>query len=97
MLAINLVLTRETKQFGCIIDYVPHLEMFTNRKKGHVIGKKKKVKRILALTYKINTEKPMEREMATHPSILSWRIPGMGEPVGCHLGGHTESDTTEAT
>ena len=39
----------------------------------------------------------MEREMATHPSILSWRIPGMGEPVGCHLGGHTESDMSEVT
>ena len=41
MLAINLVLTRETKQFGCIIDYVPHLEMFTDRKKRYVIEKKK--------------------------------------------------------
>ena len=35
--------------------------------------------------------------MATHSSILAWRIPGTKEPVGCHLWGHTESDTTEAT
>ena len=35
--------------------------------------------------------------MATHSSILAWRIPGMGEPGGCHLWGHTESETTEAT
>ena len=36
-------------------------------------------------------------EMATHPSVLVWRIPGMGEPGGCHLWGRTEWDTTEAT
>ena len=87
----------------------------------------------------------LEKEMATHSSVLAWRIPGTGEPgglpsmgsirvrydrvtslslfsfmhwrrkwqptpvflpgesqgqrslVGCHLWGHTESDTTEAT
>ena len=38
-----------------------------------------------------------EKEMATHSSVLAWRIPGMGEPGGCRLWGHTESDTTEAT
>ena len=31
--------------------------------------------------------------MATHSSVLAWRIPGTGEPGG----GRTESDTTEAT
>ena len=39
----------------------------------------------------------LEKEMGTHSSILAWRIPGMGEPGGCHLWGHTESDTTEVT
>ena len=39
----------------------------------------------------------LEKEMATHSSVLAWRISGMGEPGGCHLWGHTESDTTEAT
>ena len=39
----------------------------------------------------------LEKEMATHSSVLAWRIPGMGEPVGCHLWGRTELDTTEAT
>ena len=24
----------------------------------------------------------LEKEMATHSSVLAWRIPGMGEPVG---------------
>ena len=44
----------------------------------------------------------LEKEMATHFSVLAWRVPGMGLPsmpgmVGCHLWGGTESDTTEAT
>ena len=37
----------------------------------------------------------LEKEMATHSSVLAWRIPGMGEPgglpsVGSHRVGHTE-------
>ena len=39
----------------------------------------------------------MEKEMATHSSVLAWRIPGTGEPGGYRLWGRTESDTTEAT
>ena len=39
----------------------------------------------------------LEKEMATHSSVLAWRIPGTGEPRGCRLWGHTESDTTEVT
>ena len=35
--------------------------------------------------------------MATHSSVLAWRIPGTGKPGGCRLWGRTESDTTEAT
>ena len=39
----------------------------------------------------------LEKEMATHSSVLAWRIPGMGSLVGCRLWDCTESDTTEAT
>ena len=39
----------------------------------------------------------LEKEMATHSSVLAWRIPGMGEPVGCRLWGRIESNTTEVT
>ena len=35
--------------------------------------------------------------MATHSSVLAWRIPGTGSLVGCRLRGHTESDTPEVT
>ena len=39
----------------------------------------------------------LEKEMATHSSVLAWRIPGTGEPGGVRLWGRTESDTTTAT
>ena len=35
--------------------------------------------------------------MATHSSVLAWRIPGQGSLMGCRLWGCTELDTTEAT
>ena len=38
-----------------------------------------------------------EKAMAPHSNTLAWRIPGAGSPVGCHLWGRTESDTTEVT
>ena len=40
-------------------------------------------------------EDPLEREMATNSSTLTWRIPWTEEPGG--LRGCKESDTTEAT
>ena len=39
----------------------------------------------------------LKKEMATHSSVLAWRSPGTKEPLGCHLWGRTESDTTEVT
>ena len=39
----------------------------------------------------------LEKEMATHSSVLAWKIPVMGSLVGCRLWVRTESDTTEAT
>ena len=43
----------------------------------------------------------MEKEMATHSSVLAWRIPGMAEPGGLpfvklHRGGHDWSDLAAA-
>ena len=38
----------------------------------------------------------LEKEMATHSSVLAWRIPGSGEPGGLpSMGSHRV--TTEAT
>ena len=39
----------------------------------------------------------LKKEVATHYSVLAWRIQGRGSLVGCHLWGRTELDTTEAT
>ena len=43
----------------------------------------------------------LEKEMATHSSVLAWRIPGMGEPggllsLGLHRVGHDWSDLAVA-
>ena len=40
-------------------------------------------------------EDPLEKEMATHSSILAWRIPWMEELGGLQSTGRKESDTTE--
>ena len=39
----------------------------------------------------------IEKEMATHSSVLLGESQGQGSLVGCRLWGCTESDTTEAT
>ena len=43
----------------------------------------------------------LEKEMATHSSVLAWRIPGMGHPgglpsMGSHRVGHDWSDSAAA-
>ena len=38
---------------------------------------------------------PLEKEMATHPSILAWRIPWTEEPGRLYPWGHIDWDTTE--
>ena len=40
-------------------------------------------------------EDPLEKGMATHSSILAWRIPWTEEPGELQFIGHKESDTTE--
>ena len=43
----------------------------------------------------LGQEDPLEKEMATHSSILAWRVPWMEEPGGLQSTGSKESDTTE--
>ena len=40
-------------------------------------------------------EDPLKKGMATHSSILAWRIPWTEEPVGYSLWGCKELDMTE--
>ena len=43
----------------------------------------------------LGQEDALAKGMATHSSILAWRIPWTEEPGGYRLWGHTELDTTE--
>ena len=44
--------------------------------------------------WSLGQEDPLEKEMATHPSILAWRIPWTEEPGRPQSMGSQESDTT---
>ena len=52
------------------------------------------VTRIELLTFQFHA---LEKEMATHSSVLAWRIPGTREPGGLLSMGLPESNTTEVT
>ena len=43
----------------------------------------------------LGQEDPLEKEMATHSSILAWRIPWTEELGGLQSTGRKESDMTE--
>ena len=45
----------------------------------------------------LGREDPLEEGMATHSSILAWRISWTEEPDGQGPQGHKEFDMTEAT
>ena len=45
----------------------------------------------------LGQEDPLEKAVATHSSILAWRIPWTEERGGLQFIGSQESDTTEAT
>ena len=42
-------------------------------------------------------EDPLEKEMATHSSILAWRIPWTEKPGGLQSIGSQSQDTTKVT
>ena len=53
-----------------------------------VHGVAKSRTRLSAFTFTFHFH-ALEKEMATHSSVLAWRIPGMGEPVGLpSMGSH---------
>ena len=57
-------------------------------------GKNKQTnKEFLIISNLESSREPLEKEMATHSSILAWRTPGTGEPgglpsMGLHRVGH---------
>ena len=44
--------------------------------------------------FSTNQEDPLEKEMATHSSILAWKIPWTEKPRGLQPMGSQEWDTT---
>ena len=61
-----------------------------------VHGVAKSWTRLSDFTFTFNSH-ALEKEMATHSSVLAGESQGWGSLVGCHLWGRTESDTTEST
>ena len=60
--------------------------------KATVHGVAKNLTRLSDFTFTFHFH-ALEKEMATHSSVLAWRIPGMGEPggllsMGSHRIGH---------
>ena len=45
--------------------------------------------------WSLGWKNPLEEEMATHSSILAWKISRTEEPVDYNPWGHKESDTAE--
>ena len=45
----------------------------------------------------LGREDLLKKEMATHSSILAWRVPWTEEPSGLQSMGHKELDMTEVT
>ena len=56
------------------------------------------VKNLLASAGSISgSGRSLEKEMATHSSILAWKIPWQGSLAGCSPLGHEELGPTEHT
>ena len=45
----------------------------------------------------LGQEDPLKKEMATHSSVLAWRIPWTASLAGYSPQGHKEQDMTEVT
>ena len=60
---------------------------------GTVVKNLLKMQETLVLS--LDWEDPLEKEMATHPSILPWEIPWTEEPGRLQSLGCKESNTTE--
>ena len=60
----------------------------------HGVAKSRRRLNDLTFTFHFHA---LEKEMATHSSVIAWRIPGTGELGGLPSMGCTESDATEVT
>ena len=74
-------------QYSCLEN-----PMYGGAKKAAVHGVAKSRTRLSNFTFTFHFH-ALEKEMATHSSVLAWRSPGMGEPgglpsMGSHRVGH---------
>ena len=85
-LTVNLI-----KNFGI---YIPHICIISVFKHTHTYMQKYQQAKVIFNVIPIYA---LEKEMATHSSVLAWKILGRESLVSYRLWGRTESDTTEAT
>ena len=61
----------------------------TSKATVHGLGKSRT--RLSDFTFTFHSQ-ALEKEMATHSSVLAWRIPGMGDPGGLpSMGSHSQT------
>ena len=69
-------------------DKIPEKQLNEDRQEGLVHGVARSRTRLSCFTFTFHFH-ALEKEMATHSSVLAWRIPGTGEPGGLpSLGSH---------
>ena len=88
------------RQWHPILVLLPGKSHGWRRLVGPVHGIAKSQTRLSDLTFTFHFH-ALEKEMATHSSVLAWRIPGMGEPggllsMGSHRVRHDWSDLAAA-
>ena len=67
------------------------MEMLNKRKWNSLVVQELRIRLAMQETWvgSLGEEDPLEKEMATHSSVLAWRIPGTGEPGGLpSMGSH---------
>ena len=86
-----------TSQIVYLLSVVWNLTQCTSQVKAVIKNLPANAGDVRDIVWSLGWEDPLEEGMATHSSILSWRIPWTEEPGGPQFMGSQESDTTEAT
>ena len=67
-------------------------DLKNSQSKHNYNGKKQNVNTGKNKNLKTEYTNKLEKEMATHSSVLAWRIPGTGEPGGLpSMGSHSQT------
>ena len=84
------------KFFSCSIKAIKPEDIFTYREKTSLVAQSVKNLPTVQESWvqSLGWKDPLEKEMATHSSILAWKIPWTEEPGGLQSMGLQELDTT---